>query len=135
MISHFHHRRSDITSRPGSNEATAVYSVSSASKSDEGSYVCEATNEAGSREEMVQVIVVDGDGGVGGGGAAGNWNGGGGIGGDSGNWNGDGGNGGGGGSGGGIGGSASSGGVQVDRQQFTAPLGGNAELRCFLVGK
>ena len=115
-ISHFYHRRSDVTSRPGSNEATAVYSVSSASKSDEGSYVCEATNEAGSREEMVQVIVVDGDGGVGGGevtggGAGGNWNGGGG-------------------SGGGA-----SGGVQVDRQQFTAPLGGNAELRCFLVGE
>ena len=126
----FHHRRSDITSRPGSNEATAVYSVSSASKSDEGSYVCEATNEAGSREEMVQVIVVDGDGGVGGGGGdSGNWNGG--V--ESGNWNGEG-NGGGGGSAGG-GGGASDGGVQVDRQQFTAPLGGNAELRCFLVGK
>ena len=107
-----YHRRSDVTSRPGSNEATAVYSVSSASKSDEGSYVCEATNEAGSREEMVQVIVVDGDdGGVGGGEVAGG-------GGASGNWNGGGG-----------------GGVQVDQQQFAAPLGGNAELRCFLVGE
>ena len=39
----------------GSNEATALYAVASASKSDEGAYVCEATNEAGSREEMVQV--------------------------------------------------------------------------------
>ena len=44
-----------MTARPGSNEATAVYAVASASKSDEGAYVCEATNEAGSREEMVQV--------------------------------------------------------------------------------
>ena len=107
-----------MTSRPGSNEATAVYSVSSASKSDEGSYVCEATNEAGSREEMVQVVIVDsGSGGSGviGGDAAGNWN----VGGNS-------------ASGGGGG---ASGGLQVDRQQFTAPLGGNAELRCFLVGK
>ena len=94
-----------MTSRPGSNEATAVYSVSSASKSDEGSYVCEATNEAGSREEMVQVVIVDG--GAGGGGGGGVVGGGGGAG----------------------------GGVQVDRQQFTAPLGGNAELRCFLVGE
>ena len=92
-----------------------MYSVSSASKSDEGSYVCEATNEAGSREEMVQVIVVDGDVGVGGGEVAG--------GGAGGNWNGAG------------SGSGASGGVQVDRQQFTAPLGGNAELRCFLVGE
>ena len=98
-----------MTSRPGSNAATAVYSVSSASKSDEGSYVCEANNEAGTREEMVQVVIVDGGGGGGnvivdGGGAAGNMDGGGGT-------------------------------TQVDRQQFTAPLGGNAELRCFLVGE
>ena len=119
-----------MTSRPGSNEATAVYSVSSASKSDEGSYVCEATNEAGSREEMVQVVIVEGGGG-GGGGEEANWNNN-----NNNNWNvgGSGGSSGNGGGGNGGGGGAA-GGLQVDRQQFTAPLGGNAELRCFLVGE
>jgi hypothetical protein len=29
--------------------------VSSASKADEGSYICRAKNEAGEREEMIQV--------------------------------------------------------------------------------
>lgn len=36
-----------------------MYELSSVSRSDEGSYLCKARNDAGEVEDMVQLIVVD----------------------------------------------------------------------------
>ena len=41
------------------NIVTAVYDVSRASKDNEGSYLCTAENEAGTAEDMLQIIIID----------------------------------------------------------------------------
>lgn len=37
----------------------AVYEVPRATKENEGSYLCKATNDAGTAEDMIQVIVME----------------------------------------------------------------------------
>lgn len=91
-----------------------MYLVSRVTKANEGSYLCEAENKAGRTEDMIQVIVQE-------------------AGGDA-NYRpplpspgrpdiGDnsrpGGN----------------GGVEVDRRELGAQVGGNAQLKCFIVGR
>jgi hypothetical protein len=106
---------------------SAIYQVSRSSSSDMGSYLCRAESEAGRSEDVVQIIVQDSnqpfyppqperpD-------RPGKFNftmstlinpllnnv--------------------------GMGGQRP-GGVEVDRREFNAPLGGNAELKCLVVGK
>ena len=57
---------------PGSDPKTmvdAVYELPLATKENEGSYLCRATNDAGTAEDMVQIIVMeDGSAAPGGGG-------------------------------------------------------------------
>ncbi len=101
--------------------------VSAVTRAHEGPYLCRAANEAGQAESMIQVVVREGAGGGGGGDVAGAgtrpgytppgfWDDGGepddGAGREE----------------------QGSGGVSVDRRELSAPLGGNAELRCFVVG-
>ena len=127
--------RSASPSRPGPTGVESVYEVASASKSDEGAYICKAANEAGEREEMVQVIITEyGAGGSGGGGAGGGIGGGG----WNPNWRPGGGETGGGRPGGGTGGGGAGApvdGVEVASGEVNGPLGGNAELRCFVIGR
>ena len=40
-------------------QGSCVYQIQSASKQDEGSYICQATSDSGQREEILQIIVIE----------------------------------------------------------------------------